>query len=602
MTCRAKTHLPFWAGLAVAIAAAFLIPPLASPGEAQPAQSAGELIAKAKADLAGGDGIAAEGHLRQAIDKGASRPDVAAFMGEAMLQQGDPDKARRWLEQGNFAEGTAAIGFRALARLEQLEGNLPAAGKAFDRAIALTPKDATMWVEIGRLRYVGAEHLLAIKAADYALKLDPENVRALEFRGQIVRDQVGLVAALPWFKAALERAPDDLSVLGEYAATLGELGRAREMLAVTRKMIELDPKNPRAFYLQAVLAARAGKNRLARSLLSRVDTALSDVPGAMLLEGVLQIRAENYYLAIEALEKLSKLQPANPKARALLARANYLAGEYRSVVRRFGAEALQQGVSPYLQTLVARSYEAIGQRDMAAPLLDRAAFRPDGPIAPVRRGSRIGTLIAQGKYDEAETLAEADRADNPGSAINQSLAGDVQLAKGDGAAALVRYRQAARVRLSESLFVRMVTALLMENDRSEARRFAESFLYWNPTSKLAQRICGSLAADDGDWSRARMLFERLEANGSDRDVALMSELALVQLRDGDAVAAEATARKAYRLQRSSPIAAQAWALSLATLGQDPQNAESLLRKARSIMGDSRLLTEGRRLLSANSKG
>ena len=602
MTCRAERRFPDWLGLAAAIAAAFLMLPLASSGHAQSASSPGQLIAKAKEDLARGDGIAAEGRLRQALDKGASRPDVAAFMGEAMLQQGDPDKARSWLGQGEFAQGTAAIGFRALGRLEQLEGNLPEAGKAFDRAIALTPKDATMWVEIGRLRYAGAEHLLAIKAADYALQLDPANVRALEFRGQIVRDQLGLAAALPWFKAALEHAPDDLSVLGEYAATLGELGQAREMLAVTRKMIELDPSNPRAFYLQAVMAARAGKTRLARSLLNHTGTALSDVPGAMLLEGVLQIREGNYYLAIEALEKLAKLQPANPKAQVLLARAYYLAGEYRTVVKRFGATALWQEASPYLQTLVARSYEALGQRDMAAPLLDRAAFRPDGLLVPVHRGSRIGTLIAKGQYDEAEALAEANRVANPGSAISQSLAGDVQLAKGNGAGALVRYRQAARVRISEGLFARMVAALLMENDRGEARQFAEAFLYWNPTSQLAQRICGSLAADDGDWSRARMLFEHLEANGSDRDVALMSELALVQLRDGDAQAAEATARKAYRLQRASPIAAQAWGLSLAVLGKDPQNADALLQKARSIMGDTRLLAEGRRLLAAKSEG
>ncbi len=68
----------------------------------------------------------------------------------------------------------------------------------------------------------------------------------------------GLVASLPWFEKGLKAAPDDLSLLGEYAATLGEIGRAKDMLRVTRHMIELDGENPRAFYLQAVLAARAG--------------------------------------------------------------------------------------------------------------------------------------------------------------------------------------------------------------------------------------------------------------------------------------------------------------------------------------------------------
>lgn len=77
-------------------------------------------------------------------------------MGEAFIQQDNPDKARNWLEPGQFDTKSAAIGFRALGRLEQQEGNLPAAGRAFDRAIELTPRDATMWVEIGRLRYAGS--------------------------------------------------------------------------------------------------------------------------------------------------------------------------------------------------------------------------------------------------------------------------------------------------------------------------------------------------------------------------------------------------------------------------------------------------------------
>lgn len=609
MTCKAERRFSCWPRWAATLALAILASTGAASLSAQVAQAqsagtqgAGKLIAKAQEDLARGDGIAAEGRLRQALDAGASRQDVAAFMGEAMLMQNNLDRARHWLGRGLFAPGTVARGFRALARLEQREGNLPKAGEAFDRAIAVTPKDAAMWVEIGRFRYAGSEHLLAIEAADYALKLDPANVRALEFRGQIVRDQIGLVAAVPWFEAALKHAPDDLSALGEYAATLGELGRAREMLAVTRRMIELDPGNPRAFYLQAVLAARAGNSSLARTLLDRTGTALSGVPGALLLEGVLQIREGNYYLAADALEKLVKFQPANPTAQVLLARAYYLAGEYRTVARRFGAMALQQEATPYLQTLVARAYEALGQRDMAAPLLDRAAFPRNTAVAPVHRGSQVATLVAQGQLDEAEALAEERRAANPGSAINQALAGDVQLAKGDGTGALVRYRQAARVRLSEGLFVRMVTALLMDNDMDGARRFAEAFLYWNPTSTIGQRICGVLAANAGDWNRARMLFEHLEANGSNRDVALLSELALVQLRAGEAALAEKSARKAYRLQRSSPLAAQAWALALATLGQEPQNAESLLHKARSIMGDSRLLAEGRRLLAAGREG
>ncbi|MCB2061795.1 MAG: tetratricopeptide repeat protein, partial [Novosphingobium sp.] len=173
------------------MAGALLVSAWSGPGLAEPPAQAGQFILAARQYLGHGDGIGAEVQLRRALEAGASRETVAAYMGEAFIQQDALEKARRWLEPGQFSSDSAAVGYRALGKLEQQEGNLPAAGRAFDRAIKLTPRDATMWVEIGRLRYAGTEHVLAIEAADYALELDPQNVRALEFRGQIVRDQLG---------------------------------------------------------------------------------------------------------------------------------------------------------------------------------------------------------------------------------------------------------------------------------------------------------------------------------------------------------------------------------------------------------------------------
>jgi predicted Zn-dependent protease len=588
--------------LAKALAVAALLIGSAGPGRAGSLQQAGELIAAAREDLSRGDGIAAEVRLKQAMAQGAVHAAVAAYMGEALIAQNELDKARKWLAPGIFTRQTAPLGFRMLARLEQLQGNLAAAGSAFDRVIGLTPRDATMWVEIGRLRYAGGEHMLALDAANYALSLDPGNVRVLELRGQIVRDQYGLAAALPWFEAALAKAPEDVSVLGEYAATLGELGRAREMLTVTRRMLELDPGNPRAFYLQAVMAARAGNAELARGLLSRTGNELEDMPAAMLLEGVLELRAGNYVLATEAFERLLRRQPFNQKARLLLARALFLSGEHRQLVIRFAEAGADPNASPYLLTTLARAHEILGERQLAAPLLDRAA-RPRSPlIAVVALGTPAGMLVADGQMAEAEATAEQARTVNPGSFDTQALAGDVQLAMGRGASALERYRLAARVRLPESLMLRMVAAHRLAGQPGEAAALTEAYLLHNPTSEAAARLAAQLAADAGDWKRARLLLERIRSSGAERDLRLLTDLSLAQLRSGDASAAEASAREAYRLQRANPLAAQAWGLSLAALGEKPRIARALLDKARLLQGDNPLLAEGRQRLAENRKG
>lgn len=104
----------------------------------------------AKAALLRGDGIAGEVALNKVLAAGATRTDVAARMGEALLLQGDLVKAREWLGPMQFAKGEEAHGYRMLGMLERLSGNLPAAGQAYDKALAFSPKDPLLWDRVIR--------------------------------------------------------------------------------------------------------------------------------------------------------------------------------------------------------------------------------------------------------------------------------------------------------------------------------------------------------------------------------------------------------------------------------------------------------------------
>ena len=574
-------------------------------------------FAAAKADLARSDGIAAEVHLRRAMDLGAGAPQVAARMGEAFIDQGEPLKARQWLGQGRFAPDEAVHGWRMLGLLERLEGNLAAAGSAFDKALALAPKEASLWVDIGRLRYAGGEQMQAIQAADRALSFDASNVRALEFRGQLVRDQYGLLAALPWFERAIRIAPEDVAMLGEYAATLGELGQARQMLVITRRMLELEPGNARAYFLQAVMAARAGKAGLARALMNRTKGRLHDVPAAILLDGTLNLMVGNTAQAIELLDRLVRLQPDNARARLLLVAAMAEAGEVRSVIQSFGEAAARDDAPIYLLLHVARAHEQLGDRAAAAPLLDRAARLAASPIhaiaqpeplgvlaarwrdAPNRAGTAvpyIRKLIDSGALAEAETVAERLRAANPGASDAYSLAGDVQMAKGNADAAAQGYEIAAQVRLDESLLVRLTDAYGRSGRAAAAIPAIEGYLVSHPQSRMAARLAASLAGLQDDWDRARLLLEHLGASGSERDAQLLADLAFARMKTGDNAAAIAAAQAAYALHRGSAVSAQALGTVLAKAGQEPKKAAALLEKARRIGGENPLLKEARGLL------
>jgi tetratricopeptide (TPR) repeat protein len=584
------------------LVAALLLAGLAGAGQADEGLAANHLK-QALAALAKGDGIAGEMALRKAMAAGLPREAVAARMGEAFLDQGDLDKAREWLAPGRFTPDEAPHGFRVLGRLEMASGNLPAAGRAFDAALKLTPDDSRLWVDIARLRYAGGEHLQAIQAAQRAVDLDGTNPRALEFRGLLVRDQFGLAAALPWFEAGLKARPDDVSLLGEYAATLGELGRARQMLTVTRRMIELSPREPRAFYLQAVLAARAGNVPLARSLMARAGQGVLSVPSALLLQGLLELEAGNVNLAIELLDRLSRLQPQNRTARLMLARAILASGNSRQLVDTFAGEAQRPDASPWLLTALGRAYEDLGQRDRAAPLLDRAARAGAVPVTPVPETTPasvlalryadapgdagaavpyVRALLAAGRGAEAGAIAERIVAAAPGSADAQALAGDLMLVLGDVAGAVNAWRMAGAVRLSDDLMLRLVDGYLRAGRADEAERLVRGVIANSPRDRTALRLAAGFAARRGKWAEAGAVLGWLARGTGAADARVQADLAFAAIKAGLGDQGLVAARRAYALQPASGVAAEALGLGLIRAGDDRAGGEALLAKARTI--------------------
>jgi predicted Zn-dependent protease len=149
-----------------------------------------------------------------------------------------------------------------------------------------------------------------------AVKLKPNDIEAITLRGELTRSQYGLAAALPWFDRALELDEDNLSARLEKAATLGDMGRMKEMLAETRRVLEIAPNQPMAYYLQAMLAARARKFDLARSLYQKTGGALDTQPAGMLLASAIEFQTGAVEQAVTRLERLVALQPRTARPAA----------------------------------------------------------------------------------------------------------------------------------------------------------------------------------------------------------------------------------------------------------------------------------------------
>lgn len=534
-----------------------------------------------------GDGVGAEAELRLARALAAQFADTRHLLAQAMLLQGAPDRALTELAAGpsRFPAAVARTRARALAAL----GRTGEAGPVFAAALALAPRDAALWLDVARYRLQTGERAGAIVAADRALALGPNDVAALVLRGTLVRTQYGLKAALPWFERAAAIDPEHAPAWVEQAATLGDLGRTADMLAAARRALVVQPGNGDARYLQAVLAARAGKYTLAQSILQRVSGAAAARPGALLLGGIVDLQLGNAEQAIGRLNALVSAQPGNLAARRLLGLAHVRGGNGRAalaVLRPLEGEAVADA---YASTLIAAAYAQSGERPAAARALARASGPGGGSgLLPTNLVNGLDTSayvwaaqvrrdLHMGRGWSARGRARAIYERNRGAPEALLIAGDAALLTGDAGGAAADYRRAANIAFTQSTALRLVEALQMSGRTAEARTALALFLDQNPQSLAGLRLLANLRLAAGDWAGAAEAYDAVRVRTGDGDAALLSNLAWARYEAG--TPALGAAARAYAVAPRNAATADVYGWMLFKSGRDRARALALLHRA-----------------------
>ncbi len=557
-------------------------------------------IAQAEVALDLFNGAAAQAEIEKAIDLGVKQADVQHLLGAALWLQGKLDDAEGVLTDPDLPPTDTIYANRVLGRVYMDKGDLAAAEAAFTKALDRAPKNSVLWTDIARFRYVSGNQKGAIEAVDYAVRLAPNNIRALELRGRFIRSQFGVVAALPWFERALQISPNDIPILEEYAATLGEAGRNRDMLTQVRRIIALDGRNGKAYYLQAVIAARAGEYDLARRILPMAGQRMNATPGAMLVAGVSEYELGNTNQAIDIFRRLVLTQPANMDFRRLLARAMYRNGDALDALDEIKTVTARPDADNYSLMLAARALEAAGQGEKAAPLLDAAAqpvVRHAIPLAEMltlsaaAEGARsnpnnarfvvpyIRSLMLERNYNAAATEAARLQSTNSGVAEAHVIMGDVEIERGNVTSAIVAYAKAREINYSEGTMLRIVDAHRRLGNANGAREALIAYLTFNPSNLMAQRLLAYLMLDNKEWAGAIPLLERLRTRIGYNDSILLANLARAYSgtkRHDDAIMAASTA---YRIDPANPMVTHVYGQVLLKSGKRPKAARELLQKA-----------------------
>lgn len=556
-----------------------------------------------RAHLLLGDGAAAEGALNRAVAAGMPRARLHQLFADAYLVQGDADRALA--EAARAAPRYDAYAARVRARALAASGDVPAATRLLEALLARHPGNAAAYGDLGRVRMAAGDVLGADLAARRAMALDPANLDAIVLAGEVVRSRYGLVAALPWFRRALAQDAYYHPALIQYAATAGEVGRYTAMLSATRRALAARPNSAQALYLQAVMAARAGKRDLARTLLARMGDAGRAMPGVVLLTGVLAYADGGYEQAVVSFREVVGRQPMNLVARRLLGASLLRSGDARGALAVLRPLAVRPDADSYTLALAGRAFEATGERDWAARFLDRAArpaladpepFAGDGsagtlaaavagaPGDPAIAVAYARSLIGAGQGDLAAQRAQAIAGASPGAPEAQLLAGDVLATQRRFGAALAHYRQAANLRFDAPAMLRLAEAANRTGNGREATAALSLYLSQNPQSLVGRRALANLQLGARDWPAAVATLEWLRDAVGARDALIQAQLAYAYTAAGDADTGIGHGRAAYRLAPMNPAACDAYGWALYEQGNTGQ-ALQLLEKAATLAPD-----------------
>jgi tetratricopeptide (TPR) repeat protein len=528
-----------------------------------------ERVELARVAIKLGDGVAAEAAVKGALGAGAKEAALRPLLARAYAMQGEGSRALQTLDDGPIIPEMIGEAAWVAGDVHLSNGDMGAAREAYDRAVHELPRSSALWVDVARFRDANADTLGARDAVDYAIELDKTNGAALAFKANLVRTEDGLKASLDWYEDALAADPDNEDALIEQAATLGDLGRYRDMLGSLRRAATIVPRYPRLFYLQAVLAARAENFPLARSLLQRTRGELDDQPSFMLLSAIVELELGGEAVAASWADRLLVEQPENFTARRILAAAEWADGDAGAALDALLPLVQRPDADSWSLLLAARSAAELGRRIESADYLARSAALAPGDAVPFAADNDYGLLtmaadaeplnpayaipaisadLSSGNSVRAIARATRLRDANRGVADAHILLGDAALAGGRTDLAVQAYRTARDLDASERTTLRLANALFRAGDAAGSGAAILALQRSQPSSIAADRLSGHLAMDIEHWDQAIAHFERVRRRIGNRDAVILRELARAWAAKGDDDRALPLIDRAYRLQ------------------------------------------------------
>jgi len=317
--------------------------PPAGKAADDPLALARDYVSKGLMDVAAAEAV-------RAVQRGASRADAAVLLGDIFAKRGLHGEA---LER--YREARALEPDRPDARLGEVKALFALGGRRGEEAsglaeelLALTPEDVDALVAVARGRAAAGDAAGALTALQQAQTREPGRADLHKLQGDValkIGDKRGALAAYhaaleldsgyvqvwvdlgrlheekeEWDEArrAYERALDALPTFHEAALALADLlrrsGHPRQAVVRLAELLEQDPYDLPALLLLARALIDDKRDAQALEALRRALKFDPEQVEALFQLGVVLARLHRYAEAVEAWEKVTRVDPAGPFA------------------------------------------------------------------------------------------------------------------------------------------------------------------------------------------------------------------------------------------------------------------------------------------------
>lgn len=494
--------------------------------------------------LASGQAPAAEVAFQAALALGVNRAELVLPWAQALMLQG---KLANVVDSPNFAltglAPTVQAGLLLLKAAAQGDmGELKHALQSTAEARALAPANPEGWLADVPLRIRARQLKEAQAAFDQARAMDPQSANLHFQQGSLLHVQGDLKGALAAYDQTLRLRPGLNDARVARAGLLVDLKRDEEAAKDVAVLLEKTPLEPRGWYLQALLAERAGQAQQAKASLVRITELLDPVPLALLRyrPQMLMLNGQAHYglgrpaRAKPYFESFARLQPGNPVAKLL---SNILLAEGNA---DGATETLEQYLAaapndPQALAMLASTYMATGRNTRAAELMQRAVQKHDLPALQTAYGL---SLLGAGQNANALTQLESVYQKDPGQTQAAAALVGLYLRGGRLAPALAMAQKLALQAPNHAGYQNLLgMTLAAQSDGPAARQAFEQALKLDPALQAARLNLARLELGAKLPDRAQPLLDAvLLTDGNNTEAMLeMARIAEGARRPDDAL-------------------------------------------------------------------